>query len=122
MRAVPVLQETELKEQKAVLAFDIYTNRIVEYIASYFMKLGTVDAICFTAGGGENDAIIRRETLKKLWPIGVVIDEEVNEETLVRKGKQGIITTPDSSIPCYVIATDEELMIARDTYNLSKHN
>lgn len=104
------------KEQKAVLAVDMYTNKIVDYIAAYYMKLGTVDAICFTAGGGENDTIIRRETLKKLWPIGIVIDEQKNEETLVRKGKEGLITSEESEIPCYVIATDEELMIARDTY------
>lgn len=108
----------EAQEQKAVLAFNMYTDKIVNYIASYYMKLGNVDAICFTAGGGENDTIIRRETLKKLWPIGVVIDEEKNEETLVRKGKEGIITKEDSKIPAYVIATDEELMIARDTYEV----
>ena len=108
----------EAQEQKAVLAFNMYTDKIVNYIAAYHMKLGKVDAICFTAGGGENDTIIRRETLKKLWPIGVVVDEEKNEETLVRKGNEGIITKEDSKIPAYVIATDEELMIARDTYEV----
>lgn len=108
----------EAQEQKAVLAFNMYTDKIVNYIAAYHMKLGKVDAICFTAGGGENDTIIRRETLKKLWPIGVIIDEEKNEETLVRKGNEGIITKADSTIPAYVIATDEELMIARDTYEV----
>jgi len=106
------------KEQKAVQAFEIYTDKIVNYIATYFMKLGTVDAIVFTAGGGENDTIIRSETIKKLWPIGVVLDEVKNEETLVRNGKEGIITKEDSKIPCYVIPTDEELMIARDTYQV----
>lgn len=106
------------KEQKAVLAFGMYTDKIVEYIASYYMKLGTVDAIVFTAGGGENDSIIRGEALKKLWPIGVKVDEAVNDETIVRKGKEGIITTKDSSIPAYVVATDEELMIARDTFKV----
>ncbi len=110
------------KEQKAVLAFDIYTDRIVNYIASYYMKLGTVDAIIFTAGGGENDSIIRGEVLKKLYPIGVKLDEAVNEETIVRKGKEGIITAKDSSIPAYVVATDEELMIARDTFKVMKQD
>lgn len=108
------------KEQKAVQAFDVYTDKIVNYIASYFMKLGTVDAICFTAGGGENDTIIRGETLKKLWPIGIVLDEKKNDETLVRNGIEGIITKKESKIPVYVIATDEELMIARDTYEVMK--
>lgn len=108
----------DAKEQKAVLAFNMYTDKIVNYIAAYYMKLGHVDAICFTAGGGENDTIIRRETLKKLWPIGIILDETKNEETLVRKGKEGIITTKESKIPVFVVATDEELMIARDTYQV----
>ncbi len=111
----------ESKEQKAILAVDMYTSRIVDYIAKYHMKLGRVDAICFTAGGGENDAIIRGKVIKKLSPINVYLDEEKNNITVVRKGIQGIITTPESKIPCYVIATDEELMIARDTYKLVNH-
>ena len=106
------------QEQKAVLALNMYTDKIVEYVASYYMKLGHVDAICFTAGGGENDSIIRGEAIKKLWPIGIKLDEVKNEETLVRKGVEGIITTDDSSIPVYVVATDEELMIARDTFKV----
>ena len=107
----------EAHEQKAVLAFDMYTSRISEYIAKYYMKLeGKVDAICFTAGGGENDSIIRKETLKRLGCFGVVIDDEKNDETIVRKGVEGVITKEKSKIPCYVVATDEELMIARDTY------
>lgn len=106
------------REQKAVLAIDMYTNKIVDYIARYFMKLGTIDAICFTAGGGENDSIIREEVLKKLWPIGIVLDKNKNDETIVRKGVEGVITSDESKIPVYVIATDEELMIARDTFDV----
>lgn len=108
----------EAHEQKAILAVKMYADKIVEYIAKYYMKLGKVEAICFTAGGGENDDIIRREVITKLWPIGVILDSQKNQETVVRKGKEGIITTADSKIPCYVIATDEELMIARDTFQL----
>ncbi len=108
-------------EEKAILGVSMYTNRIVEYIAKYFVKLGgIVDAICFTAGVGENDDIIRAEVVKKLRPLGILLDEEKNKETLVRKGKEGIITKEDSSIPVYVLATDEELMIARDTYSIIK--
>ncbi len=110
----------EAKEEKVVLAFEMYTDRIAEYVAKYFVKLdGKVDAICFTAGVGENDAIIRRETLHKLVSLGIVLDEIKNEETLCRKGTEGIITTSDSKIPCYVLGTDEELMIARDTYKFA---
>ena len=107
-------------ESKVVLAIDMYTERIAEYIAKYFLKLGKVDAIIFTAGGGENDPIIRKEVLNKLKPLGVEVDEKLNEETIVRKDKEGLITTKKSSIASYVLATDEELVIAKDTYNLSK--
>ena len=110
----------EAKESKVVLAIDMYTERIAEYIAKYFLKLGKVDAICFTAGGGENDPIIRKEVLDKLKPLGVEIDDKVNEETIVRKDKEGLITTKKSAIASYVLATDEELVIAKDTYNLAK--
>mgnify|MGYP000074526579 CR=1 FL=1 len=111
----------EAKEEKVLLAFDMYTNRIVDYIAKYYVKLdGKVDGIVFTAGGGENDPIIRRETLNKLKALGIKLDEKINEEMMTRKGKEGKITTKDSKIDCYVIATDEELMIARDTYDLAK--
>ena len=109
----------EAGEEKVKLAFDMYTNKIVDYIAKYFMKLeGKVDAICFTAGGGENDTIIRAEVLKKLGAIGVMLDAEKNDSMIVRKGMEGIITTDDSKIPVYVVATDEELMIARDAFAL----
>ena len=110
----------EAKEKKTVLAVNMYTERIAEYIAKYYIKLGKVDAIIFTAGGGENDPIIRKEVLTKLKPLGVEVDEKLNEETIVRKDKEGLITTVNSTIASYVIATDEELVIARDTYNLTK--
>ena len=111
----------EANEEKVLLAFDMYTEKIVEYIAKYYVKLdGKVDAICFTAGGGENDTIIRGETLKKLTSLGIILDEEKNNQTIVRKGVEGVITSPESKIPVYVVATDEELMIARDTYSLTQ--
>lgn len=109
----------EANEKKALLAMDMYTERIVDYIAKYYVKLGgVVDAICFTAGGGENDSIIRKQVLDKLAPLGIKIDDVKNNETIVRKDVEGIITKDDSSIPVYVLATDEELMIARDTYEI----
>ena len=109
----------DAKEVKASLSIEMYTKKIVDYIAKYYVKLGgNVDAICFTAGGGENDDIIRGEVLRKLYPLGILLDDEKNKETIVRKGKEGIITKEDSKIPVYVLATDEELMIARDTFNI----
>lgn len=110
----------EAKDNKVVLAVSMYTQKIADYIAKYFIKLGKIDAIVFTAGGGENDPIIRKEVLDKLKPLGVEIDDKVNAETIVRKDKEGLITTKDSSIPSYVLATDEELVIAKDTYELAK--
>lgn len=110
----------EAQDAKALLALDMYTDKIVDYVAKYYVKLGgEVDAICFTAGGGENDDIIRKEAVNKLYPLGIYLDEEKNKETIVRKGVEGIISSNESKIPVYVLATDEELMIARDTYNLS---
>lgn len=110
----------EARDAKALLALDMYTDKIVDYVAKYYVKLGgEVDAICFTAGGGENDDIIRKEAINKLYPLGIYLDEEKNKETIVRKGVEGIISSNESKIPVYVIATDEELMIARDTYDLS---
>ena len=110
----------EARDAKSLLALDMYTDKIVDYVAKYYVKLGgAVDAICFTAGGGENDDIIRKEAINKLYPLGIYLDEEKNKETIVRKGVEGIISSNESKIPVYVLATDEELMIARDTYNLS---
>lgn len=110
----------EAHDAKALLALDMYTDKIVDYVAKYYVKLGgEVDAICFTAGGGENDDIIRKEAINKLYPLGIYLDEEKNKETIVRKGVEGIISSNESKIPVYVLATDEELMIARDTYDLS---
>ncbi len=110
----------EARDAKALLALDMYTDKIVDYVAKYYVKLGgKVDAICFTAGGGENDDIIRKEAINKLYPLGIYLDEEKNKETIVRKGVEGIISSNESKIPVYVLATDEELMIARDTYNIT---
>ncbi len=109
----------EAKEGKVILAIDMYSNRIVDYISRFYVKLkGNVDAIVFTAGGGENDSIIRSEVVKKLSALNIYLDKEKNNATIVRKGVEGIISTADSKIPVYVLATDEELMIARDTYTI----
>ena len=111
----------ESRDKKALLAMDMYTEKIVNYIAQYYVKLGgEVDAIVFTAGGGENDSIIRAGVAAKLAPLGISLDVAKNDQTIVRHGVEGIITNPDSMIPIYVLATDEELMIARDTYKLTK--
>ena len=103
------------KHKRSILAHYLYVNSIVGYIAKYYVELGGVDAICFTAGVGENAPHIRRMVLDRLSCLGVKLDREKNEE--IRFGKEGIITREDSSFPCFVIPTDEEVMIARDAYS-----
>ena len=98
------------------LAQDIYVRRIVEYIAKYYVLLGGCDAIVMTAGVGENSISTRKQILDKLSVLGVQIDEERNNI----RGEEQLITKDTSKIPVWVIPTDEELMIARDTYELAK--
>ena len=108
-------------DEQTILAVNMYTRRIADYIAKYYLQLnGEVDAICFTAGGGENDPIIREEVLKKISPLGITICEDKNNKTVTRKGIEGIITKDTSKIPVYVYGTDEELVIAKDSFELVK--
>lgn len=107
-----------LRDEKAIMAHYLFVNSVVSYIASYYVELGGVDAICFTAGVGENSPHVRNMIIKRLSVLGLKLDRDLNEET--RLGKEGLITTPESSIPCYVIPTNEEVMIARDTFSFIK--
>ena len=107
-----------VKDKKAIMAHYLFVNSVVSYIAKYYVELGGVDAIAFTAGVGENSPHVRNMVIKRLACLGVKLDKEKNEE--MRFGKEGIITKESSSIPCYVIPTDEEVMIAKDTYNIVK--
>lgn len=104
--------------KRAVLASEMYNNRVVDYIAKYYVQLGGVDAIVFTAGVGENSFEFRRDVLNKLGVLGIELNNEVNEVT--RLGKDGIITTEASKIDVYVTPTDEEVMIAKDTFKFLK--
>lgn len=106
----------EAGNEKCILAQKMYVKRIVDFIAKYYFELGGCDAIIFTAGIGEKSIMTRRDVVEKLAVIGIKLDEERNNV----RGKEALITTDDSSIPVYVIPTNEELMIAIDTYNLSK--
>lgn len=102
--------------ERCILAEKMLVNRIVDYIAKYYVELNGCDAIVFTAGLGENAIRVRKDVLDKLKILGIKIDENRNNI----RGIEALITTDDSIIPCYVIPTDEELMIARDTYDLVK--
>ena len=102
--------------ERSSLAQTMYVKRIVDYIAKYYVELGGCDAIVFTAGVGENSKMTRLEVMERLAVLGVKVDKEAND----CRGVEKVITTSDSAIPCYIIPTDEEVMIARDTYELAK--
>ncbi len=108
--------ELEKGNEKAKLAFGKFSRRIVDYIAQYYVLLGGADVIVFTAGIGENGPLTREDVCNRLECLGVKIDPEANN----KRGNLFKISTEKSKIDVYVIATDEELMIARDTYNLIK--
>ena len=101
--------------KRCILAQNLYARRVIEYIAKYYCILGGIDMICFTAGIGENSCVTRKNIIDGLKVYGIKLDEEANKT----RGEEIMISTKDSTIPCYVIPTNEELMIARDTYNLS---
>ena len=109
-------------DERAVLAQTMYNDRVAKYIADYYLELeGKVDAIVMTAGVGENGIVPREEFLKRLKPLGVKIDKKANEQIASYKDKhEGIISSKTSSIPVYVIPTNEELMIIKDTYEFCK--
>jgi len=106
----------EAGNEKCILAQRMYVKRIVDYIAKYYMELGGCDAIIFTAGVGENSMGVRLGVMNGLAAIGVKADPEANNI----RGEERMVSAADSSIPCYIIPTDEEVMIARDTYALAQ--
>ena len=99
--------------ERAILSQEIYVQKIVNYIARYFVELNGVDAIVFTAGVGENSSATRAAIMNRLECLGVKYDKEANRV----RGEEKLLSTPDSSIKVFVIPTDEEVMIARDTYS-----
>ncbi len=101
-------------DENCILAQKMYVRRIIDYIAKYYVEMNGCDAICFTAGIGENSKDTRRDIINGLSSLGVKLDSEANNV----RGKERLISTEDSSIKCYIIPTDEELMIAKDTYEL----
>ena len=101
-------------DEKCKLAFDKYVKTVVSYIASYYVELGGCDIICFTAGLGENASEARMAIMEKLSCLGVKIDLEKNQI----RGEEAKISSDDSSVICYVVPTNEELMIAEDTVAL----
>ena len=102
--------------ERAKVALDMFATRAKRYIAGYMAEIEKVDAIVFTGGIGENSIEMRADILKGFEQFGIKIDPEKNNV----RGGEHVISTDDSKVKIMVIATNEELMIARDTKNLVK--
>lgn len=107
-------------DSQCILAHDMYVDRVVSYIAKYYVLLeGNVDAIVFTAGLGENARGFRAKVMPRLACLGITFDEKENDQIAGFLDKnEGIISTSESKVPVYVVPTNEELMIALDTYSI----
>jgi len=103
--------------KRCEMAVDVFCYRVLKYIGAYVAAMNGVDAIAFTAGLGENDEIVRRKIVSRLGYLGIKLDEEVNDNG---RGKEIAISTPDSKVPVWIVPTNEELAIARETVALLK--
>lgn len=101
---------------RATLALDMFSYRAAQYIGMYAASMNGVDAIAFTAGIGENNSTMRKAIVGYLNYLGITLDEEANK----KRGEEIMISTPDSKVKVYVIPTNEELAIARETLELIK--
>ena len=103
--------------ERAILALDMYEQRILKYVGAYAAEMGGVDIIVFTGGVGENQTGVRENVCKPLAFMGVEIDAALNAGI---RGKEAVISTPSSRVTVCVIPTDEEKMIAQDTEKIVK--
>ncbi len=112
--------EAAMKEgnKRAKLAIDTFVYQVIGYIGRYAAQMNGIDVITFAGGVGENGPEVRRDICKSLEFLGVKIDEEKNNV----RGKECEISTPDSKVKVYIIPTNEELMIARDTMDIIVNN
>ncbi|KRK81360.1 acetate kinase [Loigolactobacillus coryniformis subsp. torquens DSM 20004 = KCTC 3535] len=104
------LKAAEQTDARAKLAIDIFVNRIVKYIGSYYTELGGLDALIFSGGIGENDADIRARITRGIQALGIILDEQRNQ-----KLREGVISPAGASTAVLLIPTDEELAIVRQT-------
>ena len=103
-------------DENCILAQKIYVRRIVDYIAKYYVEMNGCDAIVFTAGIGEKSIVTRKDIINELSSLGIYLDEEANNV----RSEERLISTKDSKVECWIVPTDEELMISKDTYELAK--
>jgi len=107
---------THSGDKQSFLTIKKQVKMICDYIAAYYVTMGSVDAICFTAGVGENAIFTRQLIAKRLAPLGVELDSERN----FIRGEECLISTDNSKIKLFLIPTNEEVVIARDTMRLTK--
>lgn len=110
------LASYEEDKPKAKIAINLFTKTIAQFIAKYAVSMGGLDVVVFTGGIGENQINVRKKICKYLEFMGLIIDEDKNNV----RGEEVLITKPESKIKAYIIPTNEELVIARDTLNLIK--
>ena len=106
-------QVRQNRDRRASLAIDLFCYRVRKYIGSYLAAMGGADAVIFTGGIGENSPEIRARICEGLGWMGLHLDSELNEQRV--RGGEGPIHQQGSRLGAYVIPTDEELLIARDT-------
>ena len=103
-------------DEAGIRTMEAFAYRVAKYIGAYTAAMNGVDAICFTAGLGENSAFMRNMVCSRLGYLGVTLDQEQN----AKRGEDLVITTPQSQTKVLVIPTNEELAIARETYAIVK--
>lgn len=107
-------QASQQGNKLAIAAVEVFSYRVAKYIGSYVAAMNGVDAIAFTAGVGENDGKVRSLVMSYLGYLGITMDAEANKT----RGEEKMISTPDSKVKVYIIPTNEELAIARETVAL----
>ena len=103
-------------EERGLRTILAFSYRVAKYIGAYTAAMNGVDAICFTAGVGENNPVVRKHVCEHLGYLGIALDQEKNQV----RGEDAQISTPDSKVKVLVVPTNEELAIARETFALVK--
>lgn len=106
-----LLEEEDAGNEAAHNALEVLVYRVIKYIGAYHTAIGGVDAIALTAGAGENNLVVRGRIVEGLSALGIKLNKEANTV----RGEELLLSTADSSIPVWVVPTNEELKIARET-------
>jgi acetate kinase len=102
-------------DERCTYAFDMFAQRVKRYIGGYMAEMGGCDLLLFTGGIGENAWFMRHPILENMECLGIKIDMELNDKIM---GDDQVISTPDSKVTTIVVTTDEEYVIASDTFRL----